>query len=561
MKTTTDSFCHFEALAGIRRVLLTLAAGLLVLGVPAEAQPTGWDDVQLAGSPDRLWVVLTEPGEGEKPPVAALYFRDAGRSLSRPRPFAEADLSGRVLRLAAAGGSVHLIFEVGVHTQHTGSQLVFGPRLPSGSAILAMTGCADSDGVWAIVDASALRSLTGRPKTTASGPGTEPAAGWVLGRLDNGQWRQIAPMGEWLEPTAVVALCDSADGVHIFWQPAGDGEPVQQTAWTGTAWSEPAVVPLDMPAELVAAVQVNRQLALVVSPPADSASGRTLLPIRRVDNQWWPGELLAIDDRPAKFDLATTGVAGMGARLFVAWLEGPDRVQLAGWPIVGGRLAGEPMTIAEAKPRPSAYLEQALWQWFVPVLMLVLLAVVFLRRQESLTRTLSPGEGRVLAEWWRRMLAGAIDLVPFVVIGTWLTWRFGGDELRAWLWGLQESDPQQGRPMLPDAIKLGWAATRGAYCLYALLMELATGSTVGKRWLGCTVGSESGARPKARALIIRNVIRWVELEFAFVIVPIFLMIITRSNQRLGDVLARTIVHRPADEEQPQPSSESDDEAS
>jgi uncharacterized RDD family membrane protein YckC len=552
VKTARNSFYHLCILPCLWCVLTGVAAA-------AEVQPAGWDDVQLAGSADRLWVVLTEPGAGDQPPVACLYCRDAGQALRRPQPSAEADLTGRVVRLAAAGGSVHLIFETGGHTQHTGSQLVFGPRLPAGSAVLAMTGCADSDGVWAILEGKTLHALTSQPTTTASGPATRPVAGWVLARLENGVWRHIAPIGDWLDPAATVALCDSAGGVQVFWQ-SRRSDPVRQTTWTGKAWSQPAVVPLDAPAELLAAVQVNRQLALVVSPPAEDTSGRTLLPVRWVDGQWRRGELLAIGDHPATFDLSTTGVAGMGSRLYVGWLASPDRVQIGAWPIIGGRPAGALMTIAAPQPRLNSFLGQALWQWVMPALMLALLALMVLRRQDALTRVLSPGEGRVLAEWWRRLLAGAIDLLPFAVIGIWVTWAFAGDELRAWSWGLQESGSQQGRPQLPEAVSLAWRAVRGAYCLYALLMELATGSTFGKRWLGCTVSSETGARPGVWALIIRNVIRWVELEFAFVIVPVFLMIITRSHQRLGDILARTIVHRPADEEQ-LPSDKAGDEAS
>lgn len=549
MKEVYNSLRHLGrswVLAGPR--VAAALAGVLALCGWTSGQATLWQDVQLAGCGDRLWLVLTTGPDADGAWGVGLYVRGPGEPLAPPQPPTE--LTGRVVRLAAAKHSLHLIFESGAHSEHTGRQLVPGPRLAGGKAVLALTGCEDSDGVLAVLSADALEALTTRPTTTqvAAEEGTDK---WRLARYENGRWKPIAALGDWWHEPPAVEMCASAGVVHLFWQGSAQSDGIWQVSFAEGAWSEPAEVRFGEKVRLVAVTQVNRQVVLVVSrPPAQTPAGRVLVPVRRVQDAWLPGQPLAIGDQAVSFDLDTTAVAGMGARLFVAWLEASNRVRLGSWPISGGALPAEAVTLDLALERPWGALESTFWRYFLPLLMLALLVVVFWRRRESLMQPISPGKGRVLAESWRRVGAGLIDLLPFLILGGWLLWHYAGDELRAWMAADRQAQAGGGeRLWAPNELAFAWACVRAGYCLYGLLMELGTGSTIGKRWLGCQVSSETGQRPTPRALIIRNVLRWVELQGEFLVVPVFLMIITRSNQRLGDILARTIVHRPADEEE------------
>jgi uncharacterized RDD family membrane protein YckC len=60
--------------------------------------------------------------------------------------------------------------------------------------------------------------------------------------------------------------------------------------------------------------------------------------------------------------------------------------------------------------------------------------------------------------------------------------------------------------------------------------------------MGCVVWSESLARPTPLQIVIRNLMRLVEFEPLLLIWPFMLVIFfTRDRQRIGDLVARTIV--------------------
>lgn len=64
---------------------------------------------------------------------------------------------------------------------------------------------------------------------------------------------------------------------------------------------------------------------------------------------------------------------------------------------------------------------------------------------------------------------------------------------------------------------------------------------------GCRVTSEDGGPCSLGAIIVRNVLRCVEFFPRFGFVPMLILVfLTRNRQRLGDLVARSVVveHRP-----------------
>jgi uncharacterized RDD family membrane protein YckC len=144
----------------------------------------------------------------------------------------------------------------------------------------------------------------------------------------------------------------------------------------------------------------------------------------------------------------------------------------------------------------------------------------------------------VLADVPRRLFAAVIDLIPpgLLVLMIWYgdivaCWRDGWAALSA---GLQ--------PVFPMRVVIAWVAFRGILFAYCVICELASCTTPGKRLMGFSVLSESGTRPGRGQVVIRNLVRLVELEPALMIWPFVMVILfTRNRQRLGDLLARTVV--------------------
>jgi uncharacterized RDD family membrane protein YckC len=88
----------------------------------------------------------------------------------------------------------------------------------------------------------------------------------------------------------------------------------------------------------------------------------------------------------------------------------------------------------------------------------------------------------------------------------------------------------------------------GGYLLFALLVfayywrsEAAWGQTLGKRWLGLHVVGEDGTPPTPRAILMRNLLRFVDALPAFYLLGIAVAMSNERRQRIGDLVAHTVV--------------------
>jgi uncharacterized RDD family membrane protein YckC len=78
--------------------------------------------------------------------------------------------------------------------------------------------------------------------------------------------------------------------------------------------------------------------------------------------------------------------------------------------------------------------------------------------------------------------------------------------------------------------------------VYFVLLELAFGATLGKVVAGARVRTVEGRRIGFRAAIVRNAMRLID-SIALYLVGTIAVLVTRRNQRLGDLAAHTVVVR------------------
>jgi uncharacterized RDD family membrane protein YckC len=91
---------------------------------------------------------------------------------------------------------------------------------------------------------------------------------------------------------------------------------------------------------------------------------------------------------------------------------------------------------------------------------------------------------------------------------------------------------------------VGAATLLAVIVAYNVVFEVAGGGrTLGHRAAGLRVVTDSGAPVGLRASLIRNTIRIVEIAFFFYLPAIIAILVTRNNQRLGDLAAGTLVIR------------------
>jgi uncharacterized RDD family membrane protein YckC len=72
---------------------------------------------------------------------------------------------------------------------------------------------------------------------------------------------------------------------------------------------------------------------------------------------------------------------------------------------------------------------------------------------------------------------------------------------------------------------------------------LASGRTPGKRWNGLRVIRDSGQPIGFLSSVIRNLMRLIDILPGFYLVGMTSILVTRKNQRLGDIVAGTVVVR------------------
>jgi len=217
--------------------------------------------------------------------------------------------------------------------------------------------------------------------------------------------------------------------------------------------------------------------------------------------------------------------------------------------LVFGRFDGPPaMSTVDLLAQPAAQRPTALVQAAWLGLLLLTLAIVFaFRRRHLVTPAALPADLSV-AFTMQRLAGCLIDLLPLSLLTAFVLrigWFDAWEQLGSWA-----VDPRMARFGLPDRSALTWwLLTVAIYALYAAVMELITSRTLGKMLVRTRVVTREGRRPATWQILLRNLLRLVELMPPFWILG-FMVVLSQNRQRTGDVLANTLVvrrtYRPTD---------------
>jgi len=98
------------------------------------------------------------------------------------------------------------------------------------------------------------------------------------------------------------------------------------------------------------------------------------------------------------------------------------------------------------------------------------------------------------------------------------------------------------RPMFA-LIGIGYLIAIVVTFLYFVLLEgpMGNGQTLGKKVLGIKVTTEDGKALSYGKSAIRNILRVIDMLPTLYVVGIILIFMTEKDQRLGDIVAKTIV--------------------
>ncbi|MEM1109491.1 MAG: RDD family protein [Planctomycetota bacterium] len=150
-------------------------------------------------------------------------------------------------------------------------------------------------------------------------------------------------------------------------------------------------------------------------------------------------------------------------------------------------------------------------------------------RRDPTTNNLELSEDQAVADLLRRGLAGLIDIAP----GLWVAATVFGLPYEE----LYDRWPGRSAGATWDTMLPGLLAV-GVVVGHTLVLELATGRSLGKWATGLRVVTLSGDRPKPWQIVARCLLKSFDL-IAYLL--LLLPVISPLRQRLGDIVARTVV--------------------
>lgn len=560
---------------------------------PASVVATPPDRLLLAGNETALWI-----GQGQWDRAAKTFvYRFAFQAQASPdmRPVYLRPQEGRIVRWAAVGDGLHVFYGKDEHFATEGTHYRYrmidsasnteGARrelpLPGGAIPLAMCGedAAPSAVLWALVEAAtadgvtrdwqelnAAANPTAAPQADGREPVTMPAAttrqfeaaptGYHVISYDGFAWQPRFPVTSECTKCARVWICGGSDQLYLLWQTAHNDPVIRFARYADSRWHMEPELTLEQPIHEGFAIWLNRQLIFAGLRPSEADDRQlhcTLWHWRSGEGGGWHAgatPLTQADQQPLLLP-AGSELSGFVDQLAILKPGEPDP-QLSLYSVAQG---GGPIQPFEAvrltEPPPISQAERGMNDLLATMVVAALLLLVFWRRQESIASPVVLPVGLAVASTGRRAMAAFLDMLPAcaVVVLLWPVAMGGslgelGQQIQSlWRSVVNTGSSTSADPVdWPAGLAWAWLIFRVLYFVYGTLFELAWSSTPGKRLLRCEVRTESMERPHAAQTIVRNLTKLIELEPYLRIWPFLLVIFfTRNHQRMGDLLARTLV--------------------
>lgn len=405
--------------------------------------------------------------------------------------------------------------------------------LPSESASPTPRGTSDSaapTGVDGPEDRSGATSLSAV---------AEPSPFWLV-RYEGSRWVRDRPLPIEDGSTDILALAADANTVDVIYRGGGGEAP---PAWIrgapGADWTQPRVLADIAAAQWRAAGFSDGALVAVISTL--DAEQQVFEIVREREGRLRREATLADAEGATLPARDADEVALAGSVVLVARLGEGGSVQVGAWKATDGRLIEPFAVVSPLMPPPPPLVPRWMTQSVQFVVFLASFATVFLWRRESVVFAVVLEPDQVVAPLTRRTPALLLDMLlisPLVLLAMFLLWQVSRDTSDRPADGMY----WESLAGLRSVSVWIWPTYGVVYALYGVVTEGLTRTTPGKHVFQMRVVAEGGGRCTMRAVWIRNLVRMAEFSFPPVIL---LALMTRNRQRLGDILARTVVVSPS----------------
>ncbi len=490
----------------------------------------------------------------------------AADSSAEARLYSATAMRGVIDEAVVAGDALHVFFTDGTHSRFQLPQTGINGATPTGpqpqTPLPGMASCpfrllvdARGDALYALVGSGIAREVlsqsleveTSESKQAEGGealprPADASTAVWLV-RYSEGRWRPDRPLpGEVPDRSERLLAVLSGDQLVVVFDGRSSDGGARDGGWrigvshdaSSPSWE---VRPLNdlKPGDQPVALQAEAdELRLLVATGQDAE--RRLVALKGDVNGF--NQRIELDSpSPQRRFAPGESWAGFSGDQVLALLEGESHeLRLARWD-AGGALVGEPRPLVVFQQVGQTIVRDALVSWLELALIPLVLLLVLFRRRESVILPVKLAEGQTLAPLSRRCVAFIIDgmvTAPMLVaLGMGMIARpLDLSRLPGVL------DVMRSLRALPVDIFWTFVACGAAFSAYAFVMEAWGGGTVGKRMVGLRVVHAEGLPCRTWASLVRNLLRFVDAYFP---PGLLLMVMTVNRQRIGDIVARTVV--------------------
>jgi len=333
-------------------------------------------------------------------------------------------------------------------------------------------------------------------------------------------------------PKRAYDICAVTEGraARVLWHQqaaAAGANEVWMATCDGERWSEPTQVPVPYAhSDFAAAVHEGKLWVFCKERGHGITAERPLRFITWQSGQWDADGGVVSDATDAHMDWTfDIDAEAFGDTLFVFRA---CRHSVMAHPWRGGQWL--PPDVVLRVPPWASYV--VWWTLANGLACLALLPVVTwlayrVRRQQK-QAVFPDGRTLTVATWSRRVAALLLDffITEFIWLGV------------AMIVSVGEGEGTQELADLPAMVALHVVV----YFAYFFFGESVSGQTVGKRLLSIAVISHTGTRASRRSILIRNLLRpWLPLVPVAYVVGSIVLFATSARQRVGDLLAGTIV--------------------
>ena len=529
------------------------AAALILFlsgGFSTHAQTPEWKAarVWVNGGDTQVFVVAASDASGSALPLVQFWHGPvkSGAAIEPRQRLHLPPVTGDPVAVSADAGGLHLLYsDLTTFDYFEKRPLSPGANWQAECKVSPLAWCGDAGDpiLWALVETKALVAPqqpddAEQADVAESRPTIEITERFAVLRLRDGVWsRRAAPAAA--DAGKRFWLAARKGDLHVFWYAGGE---VSVSSLQGNEWSSPErVLKGESIRHAWAGANKAGPIFMACRPAVEDEAARVDLYLRR-DGAWSMGEplregneFLAVDPRKAAMAIA-------GDQVVVARVADNGQVHFGLSDLAGIHpVRFEPLSLVREQPPSSGEWQDAI----VLGLVLGMMTLVLWRRRDQVAAPIALPIGLVPAAVWRRGLATILDFVPAMLMM--MPWWFKVMPEAATYGDIQTLTRQMEDPEMMAKLAPIQYTTIMVYGLWCMVWEMLIGSTPGKYLFGCRVLSVAGDRPAPRQVFVRNVVRVIMVSMGapgLIVTLMMIVMVTRNRQRVGDLLAGTIVVEP-----------------